>query len=90
MNSGTDPPSPPPREEGADLPGFPPSGGHLLLMEFYGDHPHHNNGAHLYWVIEDDTVWQLCWCRLARVLASWYDMPQGAVGYQFMELLVEE
>ena len=48
----------PPLEENADLPDFTPEHAHLLLQEFYGDFPHHNDGSHLDGVVADDAIWQ--------------------------------
>ena len=80
----------PPPEENADLPDFTPECAHLLLQEFYGDFPHHNNGSHLDGGDTDNTIWQRRWRRLAAKLASWYAMPTGAVGCRFTAILAVE
>ena len=48
------------REEGVDLPNFPPSRAHLLLTGVYGDQLHHNDGSHLDGGVADGVVWQSC------------------------------
>ena len=60
----------PPPEENADLPGFHPERAQRLLQGFYGDFPHHNDGAHLDGGIVDDSIWQNCWRRIAAQSAS--------------------
>ena len=46
-----------PLEEFADLPDFNPERAHLLLWGVYGDCLHHNNGSHLYRVVEENAIW---------------------------------
>ena len=60
----------PPLEKKVDLPDFTPERAHVLLPEFYGDFPHHNNGSHLDRGIVYDALWQRRWRQLAVKLAS--------------------
>ena len=38
-------------KDNAELPEFYTSRLYLLLVEIYGDHPHHNNGTHMYGIV---------------------------------------
>ena len=79
-----------PPEENVDIPDFTPERVHLLFWGFYGEFPQHNDGSHLDDGVTDDTIWQLCWRRLAAQWASWYATPTGAVGHRFTVILAVE
>ena len=81
---------PPSTEEGAYLQGFTPARTYLLLREFYGDLPHHNNGTHLAGVVPDDATCQSFWRRLSAQSASWYSTPPGKVGRRFNAVMAAE
>ena len=79
-----------PPEENADLLGFHPELGHLLLQGVYKDFPHHNDGSHLVGGIADDAVWQRHWRQLGAQSARWYATPYGVVGRRIAEILAAE
>ena len=72
------------------MPGFSPFKAYLFLVGVYGDHPHHNEGAHLDKGVADYSVWQCCLHRLDAKLARCYATPQRTVGHRFTEILVVE
>ena len=79
-----------PPEENAYLLGFTLDRVHLLLQEFYGDFPHHNDGSHLDGEVVDNANWQRCWRGLVAQSTSWYSMPFGVVGRCFTAILTAE
>jgi hypothetical protein len=76
--------------ENGDIPGAVTSDADQLMDKVYGDHVHQNPGTHLCGDIADDALWQERWRQLVSFPSHVYDVPNGAVGKQFIEKLVLE
>eukprot|EP00978_Attheya_sp_CCMP212_P013895 scaffold35059_cov31-Attheya_sp.AAC.2 len=61
------------------------------MFTVYGDYyVHQNDGTHLDGGVTDDAQWQEYWRKLAILPPQQFDVPTGAVGRQFVEILTEE
>jgi hypothetical protein len=73
-----------------DLPGAVISEADLKLLDVYGDYIHQNDGTQLDGGVKDDGAWQERWQKLIALPSQGYDVPSGAVGKRFVNILVLE
>ena len=75
--------------ESGDLPDAIISEADGMMDKVYGDHVHQNSGQHLKDGVSDDAEWQDYWRRLIVFPSQMYDVPSGAVGKRFLEMVVD-